>query len=79
MKVTVQVVNTMTNAVNSCTIDEPVKKGHEVDNALKHLGVSFGEIEWDENLKKSEYDNFNVMVGTVPGTTKVITVVAYGE
>lgn len=79
MKVTVQVVNTMTNAVNSCTIDEPVKKGHEVDNALKHLGVSYGEVEWDENLKKSKYDNVNIMVGIVTGTTKIITVVAYGE
>lgn len=79
MKVTVQVVNTMTNAVNSCTIDEPVKKGHEVDNALKHLGVSYGEVEWDENLKKSKYDNANIMVGIVTGTTKIITVVAYGE
>ena len=77
MKVTVQVINTTTSFISSGVIEEPVKKGHEIDNALKHFGVSYAEIKWDENLKKSSYDNATIMVGNIPGTSKIITVITY--
>lgn len=79
MKVAVQVINTTTNLISSGVIEEPVKKGFEIDNALKHFSVSYAEINWDENLKKSSYDNTTIMVGNIPETSKIITVITYGK
>ncbi len=75
MKLYVQVINTKTNMYQHGMIEEPVAKGSEIPNALKHFGIIYGEVEWynkivDENL------NVHLLSGNVKGTTKVVNIIA---
>lgn len=64
MKVFLQVIDTKTGIYQVGMIEEPVIKGKEVDNALAHFGVTYGNVDWVN-------ENF----GKVEGTSKVVTVV----
>lgn len=64
MRVFLQVIDTKTAVYQVGMIDEPVIKGKEVDNALAHFGVTYGNVDWVN-------ENF----GKVEGTSKVVTIV----
>lgn len=65
MKVFVQVIDTRTAVYQTGMIDEPVVKDKEINNALAHFGVRYGDVNWKNN-------NY----GEVEGTSKVVSVVA---
>ena len=67
MKVYVQVVDTQTSIYQSGMIEERVKQGSEVANALKHFGVIYGEVAWIVN-------GDTIKVGMVTGTDKIVHV-----
>lgn len=69
MKIYVQVVDTKTGIYQTGMVDEPVIKGSEIDNALRHFGVLYGEVEW-----VSKYNN-KFLNGIVTGTTKVVSII----
>lgn len=69
MKVYVQVVDTKTGVYQTGMIDEPVMKGLEVQNALKHFGVNNSEVTW------KYCDSLHIQYGYIDGTSKVITVI----
>ena len=56
-------------------LDEPVKKGFEIENALKHFGIIYGEIEWYNKMIDGDL-NIHLLSGNVVGTTKVVSVIA---
>lgn len=64
MKIYLQVVDARTGIYQTGMIDEPVIKGKEVDNALMHFGVRYGDVEWVN-------ENF----GKVVDTSKVVTII----
>lgn len=68
MKVFVQIIDKKLGSCQSISIDEPVQKGFEVMNAIKHLGPDTCDIEWDINNEEYKF-------GRIKETTKVITAV----
>lgn len=68
MKVNIQVVDKKTGICQFGSIDEQVKEGLEIENALKHFGLSYGYIEW-------EFNNDTFKIGKVQGTTKVVSII----
>ena len=68
MKVYVNVIDERTGGYQFEMIDEPVVKGKELENALMHLGVSYGSVEW--KCSESDYK-----FGKIEGTSKVVSVV----
>lgn len=64
MKVFIQVIDKRTGIYQTGMIEEPVVKGKEIDNALAHFGVRYGDVDWKNN-------NY----GEVEGTSKVVSVV----
>lgn len=68
MKIHVQVVSSMNDVSQYGGIDEPVKEGHEIDNALAHFGIKFGDCVW-------EYKSDNFLVGKVKDTYKLVTII----
>lgn len=68
MKVFVQIIDKKSGSCQSISIDEPVQKGFEVINAIKHLGPDLSDIDWDINNEEYKF-------GRVKETTKVVTVV----
>lgn len=77
MKVYVQIIDTKTGIYRHGMIDEPVIKGMEIDNALKHFGTYYGEIEWYNNMVDSDLENKpHLLSGNVTGTTKIVNIVA---
>lgn len=64
MRVFLQVIDTKTGIYQTGMINEPVIKGKEVDNALMHFGVRYGDVEW-----------INENFGKIEGTSKVVTIV----
>lgn len=71
MKVFVQIVDTRTGGYQCEMIDEPVEKGFEVANALKHFGIN--DINW--TTKDSNESYYQAMFGKIDGTTKVVSVI----
>lgn len=71
MKVFVQIIDTKTGIYQTGMIEEPVKSGLEIDNALKHFGVINGEVSWFYNKE----GDFNIKNGEISGTTKIVSVV----
>jgi len=68
MRVFVQIIDKKLGSYQSISIDEPVQKGFEVMNAIKHLGPTEADIEWDINNEEYKF-------GRIKETTKVITAV----
>ena len=57
-------------------IEEPVKEGFEVANAVKHFGIVYGEISWEEKvLENNSANSFTIMRGRVDNAYKVINVI----
>jgi hypothetical protein len=69
-KVFVQIVDTKTGSYQFEMIQEPVKNGLEVLNALKHFGID--KIDWTTSEIKELWE---AKFGIVEGTTKVISVI----
>lgn len=79
MKVFVQIVDTKTGKYEHIMIDEPVTKGHEVDNAISHL-IGKALIEWNSDfIHKDLVNTPRLMTGTICDTNKVLNVVCYEE
>ena len=71
MKVFVQVINITNGIYQQGMIDEPIKKGLEVANALGHFGVDINTIEWTST---DATENYESKFGVIKDTTKVVTV-----
>ena len=71
MKVYVQVINITNGIYQQGMIDEPVKKGLEVANALGHFGIDINTIEWTSTDATEDYES---KFGAIKETTKVVTV-----
>lgn len=69
MKVHVIIIDKKTGVYQQGMIDEPVVKGKEIENALKHFGASYGEINWifDQNNQ--------IKYGEIIGTTKIVSII----
>lgn len=66
-KTFVQIIDTINGISQYGKIEEPIVKGKEIDNALAHFGVSYGNVNW---LYKDK-----VWYGEIEGTSKIVTVV----
>ena len=76
MKVFVQIVNTLNGISQTGMIEEPVVKGQEIQNALKHFGVIYGEIIWNSNFVNLDVaNNPRLLTGYIEGGNKVINVI----
>ena len=71
MKVYVQVINITNGIYQQGMIDEPVKKGLEVANALGHFGIDINTIEWTSTDATESYES---KFGAIKETTKIVTV-----
>lgn len=77
MKVFVQIVNILNGISQTGMIEEPVVKGQEIQNALKHFGVVYGEITWNSNFINIDLaNNPKLLTGYVEGANKVINIIA---
>jgi hypothetical protein len=77
MKVFVQIVNTLNGISQTGMIEEPVIKGQEIENAIKHFGVIYGEITWNSDFINEDVINHpRLLTGCVDGANKVINVIA---
>ena len=76
MKVFVQIVNTLNGISQTGMIEEPVVKGQEIQNALKHFGVVYGEIAWNSNFINNDVANHpRLLTGYVEECNKVVNVI----
>lgn len=76
MKVFVQIVDTLSGISQTGMIEEPIVKGQEIQNALKHFGVIYGEIVWNSNFVNSDVaHNPRLLTGYVEGGNKVVNVI----
>ena len=71
MKVYVQVINITNGIYQQGMIDEPVKKGLEVANALGHFGIDINTVEWTSTDATEDYES---KFGMIIETTKIVTV-----
>ena len=71
MKVFVQVINITNGIYQHGMIDEPVKKGLEIANALGHFGVNINTVEWISTDATEDYES---KFGAIKETTKIVTV-----
>lgn len=76
MKVFIQTVDTLTGISQTGMIEEPIIKGQEIQNALKHFGVVYGEVKWNSNFVNSDVaNNPRLLTGYVEGGNKVVNVI----
>ena len=68
MKVYVQVVDTLSGLSQNGMIEEEIQKGSEIQNALKHFGIIYGEVSWIFNKK-------NIYVGEIDDTFKIVNII----
>ena len=79
-KVYVQVVDTLTGISQNGMIEEPVKENLEVENAIKHFGIIYGEVTWNSNLIYNNKANSPILLsGYVGGADKIINVVVLNK
>ena len=71
MKVFVQVINIINGIYQQGMIDEPIKKGLEVANALGHFGIDINTVEWTSTDATEDYES---KFGAIKETTKIVTV-----
>ena len=57
MRVFVQIVDTKSGISQTGMIEEPVVKGQEIQNAIKHFGVIYGEVTWNSNFVNIDVAN----------------------
>jgi len=76
MKVFVQIVNTLNGISQTGMIEEPVVKGQEIENAIKHFGVIYGEVIWNSDFINEDVANHpRLLTGYVEGANKVINII----
>ena len=71
MKIFVQVINVKDGIYQQGMIDEPIKKGLEVANALGHFGIDINTVDWTST---DATENYESKFGTIKETTKIVTV-----
>ena len=71
MKVFVQVINVTNGIYQQGMINEPIKKGLEVANALGHFGIDVNTVEWTSTDATEDHES---KFGAVIDTTKIVTV-----
>lgn len=71
MKIFVQVINVKDGIYQQGMIDEPIKKGLEVANALGHFGIDINTVDWTST---DATENYESKFGAVKDTTKIVTV-----
>lgn len=77
MKIFVQIVNTLNGISQTGMIEEPVVKGQEIENAIKHFGVIYGEVTWNNDFINEDVANHpRLLTGYVEGANKVINIIA---
>ena len=75
-KIYVQIVNTLNGISQTGMIEEPVVKGQEIQNALKHFGIVYGEITWNNDFINEDVANHpRLLTGSVDGVNKIVNVV----
>ena len=75
-KVFVQIVDTMHGIHQNGMIEEPTKEGFEVANAVKHFGIVYGEISWEEKvLEENLVNSFTIMRGRIDNAYKIINII----
>jgi hypothetical protein len=75
-KVYVQVVDTLTGISQTGMIEEPAKENFEIDNAIKHFGVIYGEVSWNSNFINIDVaNNPRLLTGYVEEANKIINVI----
>ena len=75
-RVYVQIVDTLTGISQTGMIEEPVKENHEIENAIKHFGVIYGEVKWNSNFINTDVaNNPRLFTGYVEGANKIINVI----
>lgn len=76
MKVYVQIVDSLTGISQNGMIEEPVKENFEVENAIKHFGIVYGEVTWNSNfIHNNVANNPRLLTGYVEGANKIVNVV----
>lgn len=71
MKVYIQVINVKDGVYQQGMIDEPIKKGLEIANALRHFGIDANTVEWTSTDATEDYES---KFGAIRETTKIVTV-----
>lgn len=80
MKIFVQIIDTKTGIYQTRMIDESVKEGNEIANAIKHFGPSYGEITWNDDFINQEVvNNPRILTGYIEGTSKIVNIVVIYE
>ena len=75
-KVYVLIVDTLTGISQTGMIEEPVIKGQEIENAIRHFGVIYGEVTWNSDFINEDVANYpRLLTGCVDGANKVINVI----
>ena len=75
-KVYVLIVDTLTGISQTGMIEEPVIKGQEIENAIRHFGVIYGEVTWNSDFINEDVANHpRLLTGCVDGANKVINVI----
>ena len=69
-RVFVQIVDIKTGGYQFEMIQEPVKSGSEVLNALKHFGID--DVNWTNT---NANDLWEAKFGIVEGTNKIVTII----
>lgn len=76
MKVFVQIVDALSGISQTGMIEEPVIKGQEIQNALKHFGIVYGEIIWNSNFVNNDVANHpRLLTGYVEEGNKIVNVI----
>ena len=75
-KVYVQIVDTLTGISQNGMIEEPIKEDFEIENAIRHFGVIYGEVTWNSDFINEDVANYpRLLTGCVDGANKVINVI----
>ena len=75
-RVYVQIVDTLTGISQTGMIEEPVKENLEIENAIKHFGIIYGEVTWNSNFINVDVaNNPKLLTGYVEGANKIVNVI----
>lgn len=79
MKTFVQIVDTSNGNYQHALIDEPIKEGYEVANAVAHL-VGHVKIDWNSDfIHKDLVNTPRLMTGIISETNKVVNIICYSD
>ena len=70
-KIYVQIIDYVNGSSQYCKIEEPVSEEFVIDNALQRFGLIKSHVSW---LIERSSINYDLKVGEIPGTSKVVTV-----